>query len=482
VKAGDVIADRYEIEELLGVGGMSSVYRALDRVLERQVAVKILNTNLADDPAVRERFTTEAVASARLSHSGIVNVFDTGVEDGVPYIVMELFEGEPLSDVLKREGPLECDRAISILLPVLSALQFAHEQGVIHRDVKPANILVSANGMVKIADFGIARAAYAKSSLTTTGRVLESVLYISPEQLEDGEIDARSDIYSCGAVLYEVLTGRQPFASDSNLGSAMLRLSQDPVPPGALRAGIPRALDALVLKAMARRPEDRFPTAASMAATLARLRMPAAASRTVRHAAAPATPARGWFRSWMLVPLLALVAAAIAIALGLSLGGLEFGGPLGIEPKKQAEQPHQSAIPIQRAEAFDPFGSGGEHSDEVQLAFDGNRSTFWETENYNELNLAPKPGVGLLFDLGSPRQVTGFRLITPTPGYRFQIRVGDDPGSLESKPGQEFTASSDMRESIDPMKGRYVLVWITQVVPTSDGNRGTIAEFKVFGA
>jgi hypothetical protein len=187
----------------------------------------------------------------------------------------------------------------------------------------------------------------------------------------------------------------------------------------------------------------------------------------------------------MLVPLIAVVGAAIAIGIGLAVGQFRFGGTLGIEVNHNndntASVAGKRAIQIVNAEAFDPFGSGGEHDEEAPLAHDGDPSTFWQTENYTELNLAPKPGVGLLFDLGQPEEVSGFRLQTTIPGFTFQIRVGDDSDALADSTGPDFTARDDMQESIRPVKGRYVLVWITGVVRTDDGNRATIGEFRVLG-
>jgi len=485
---GTVLGGRYELVELAGEGGMASVWRASDRVLERPVAVKVLHAHLAADPSFLERFRAEALAEARLTHPSIVRVFDTGIEDGVAFIVMELLEGETLRDILGRQGALEPDRAVAILINVLGALQFAHEAGVVHRDVKPANILVGADDRVKVADFGIAKAAYmGTEDPTTTGRVLGSIPYLSPEQVEGKEVDARSDVYACGAVLYHLLTGRPPFVAETDLATAMMRLTRDPVPPRAIRSGIPRPLDAVVLRALARHPDDRFASAQDMAAALARLGLVAPGAPRV-HAAPPPVERTGVFRSWMLVPLLLVLLAAAAIVIGLLAGRLELGGPFGVrsKPKASASGPTESppagrVIHVQSALAFDPFGDGQEHDDLTGLAIDGDPSTVWMTENYNQLNLAPKPGVGLLFDLGDSHEVTGFRLQTPNPGFDFQIRVGDDQQALATQDGPAFEAATSLRRPIPPATGRYVLVWITSVVGTDSGNRATIGEFTVYG-
>jgi serine/threonine protein kinase len=489
---GTVIGGRYELVELAGEGGMASVWRATDRILERPVAVKILHPHLAENPDALERFRAEALAEARLTHPNIVRVFDTGTETGVAYIVIELLEGETLLALLARHGALDPPQAVAITLQVLTALQFAHDAGVIHRDVKPANVLVGADGRVKVADFGIAKAAYLGTDPTTTGQVLGSIPYMSPEQVEGKEIDPRSDLYGCGALLYHLLTGRLPFTAPTELAAAMLRLTQDPVLPRSIRPGISRSLEAVVLRAMARHPDQRFASAEDMAAALSRLGL--LAPPTVRPER-PAMPdersgsGSGVFRSWMLVPLLLVLLAAVAIVIGILAGRLELGGPLGVRAKPQTSSspsggaPSSQALHIAGVQAFDPPpGDGHEHDELVGDAIDGDPQTFWETENYNQLDLGGKPGVGLLFDLGTSQTVTGFHLQTPDPGFHFEIRVGDDPTALKDQTGPAFTATRNMRQSIDPTAGRYVLVWITQVVRTSDGNRATIAEFAVYGS
>ena len=263
------LAGRYVLEELIATGGMAEVWRARDDVLARMVAVKILRADLADDPSLSERFQREAVTAARLTHPHIISVFDTGIDDDTRYIVMEHFAGRSLREILEDRKALPTGESVAIMLPVLDALGFAHGNGLIHRDVKPGNILVE-NGRVKVTDFGIAKAAYAHGDLTTTGAMLGTVRYISPEQVEGGEIDSRSDLYSAGVVLYEMLTGRPPFAAQTDVATAMIRLTSDPLPPRAIRPGIPRGLESVVMRALARGPEDRFFSAEAMRAALER--------------------------------------------------------------------------------------------------------------------------------------------------------------------------------------------------------------------
>ena len=240
--AGTALGGRYELDEVVGSGGMATVWRAHDRVLDRAVAVKILHARLAEDPSFLDRFNAEATASARLTHPNIVHVFDAGTDDGTAFIVMELFDGETLRDRLRRTGAFAPEEAASVMVQALHGLQFAHDHGLIHRDVKPANVLVDPDGRVKMTDFGIAKAAYAVAAdPTTTGRVLGSVPYLAPEQVEGTPLDARTDVYAAGAMLYELLTGRAPFVAKTDLAAAMLRLTSDPIPPRAVRSGIPGA-------------------------------------------------------------------------------------------------------------------------------------------------------------------------------------------------------------------------------------------------
>jgi eukaryotic-like serine/threonine-protein kinase len=491
LEEGTVLGGRYELHDVAGEGGMAAVWRATDRVLDRQVAVKILHARLAEEPSFLERFRAEATSSARLTHPNIVNVFDTGEAGTTAYIVMELFEGETLRDRLAREGTLEPPDAVAVMLPVLSALQFAHENGLVHRDVKPANILVGHDGRVKVTDFGIAKAAYDTGDATTTGSVLGSVPYMAPEQVQGVTVDARSDIYACGATLYETLTGRPPFEAETNLAAAMLRLTSDPVPPRAVRAGIPRGLDAIVMRALARTPDQRFASAQDMASALTRLQL-AASPDPIPRVAVEAAPSErhGFFRAWMLVPLIAVLVAGIVIAIGVMIGALQLGGPFGVERKggkETASPPTASAGKPLRASSvtvFDPPPGDGHENDElVPNLTDGDPSTTWETENYRQLDLGGiKTGVGLLFDFGAPVDVTGFRLVTPHPGFDFEIRVGDDPQALESRPGPAFRAAAAMRRSIPSASGRYVLLWMTDVVPVGDGsNRDVIGELRVVG-
>ena len=273
-----LIADRYELGEIIGTGGMSDVYAATDVSLGRQVAVKMLKIDLARDENFRERFRREAQNSARLNHPNIVSVYDTGAVEtsgvDVPYIVMERVYGMNLRDIVRNEGPLSPERAAKLLLPVTRALQASHDAGIIHRDIKPANIMVTNTGAVKVMDFGIARALDdSTSAMTQTSAVIGTAQYLSPEQARGKPADARSDIYALGCVMYEAVTGVPPFEGESPFAVAYQHVQEDPVPPSertaaALSDNEAVNVDAVILTAMAKHPADRYQTANEMGADL----------------------------------------------------------------------------------------------------------------------------------------------------------------------------------------------------------------------
>ena len=275
----ELLSGRYRLGGLIGVGGMSDVYSASDTLLGREVAVKMMRADLARDESFLERFRREAKNAAFLNHPVIVSVFDTGETEGpmgtVPYIVMELVQGETLRDIVRREGPMDPRRAASILADVCDALDFSHRQGIIHRDVKPANIMLTNTGAVKVMDFGIARALGDSTTMTQTAAVIGTAQYLSPEQARGKPADARSDIYSVGCVLFEALTGQPPFTGETPLSVAYQHVQDDPPLPSELVKGLSdeegTALDAVLLTAMAKDPAERYDTAADLAEELRRI-------------------------------------------------------------------------------------------------------------------------------------------------------------------------------------------------------------------
>ncbi|MFJ8599209.1 protein kinase [Streptomyces shenzhenensis] len=264
---------RYQLRDLLGEGGMASVHLAYDAVLDRQVAVKTLHTELGREQAFRERFRREAQAVAKLTHTNIVSVFDTGEDDldgmTTPYIVMEYIEGRPLGSVLeediRHQGAMPADKALKVTADVLAALEISHEMGLVHRDIKPGNVMVTKRGVVKVMDFGIARAMQSGvTSMTQTGMVVGTPQYLSPEQALGRGVDARSDLYSVGIMLFQLVTGRLPFDADSPLAIAYAHVQEEPPVPSAINRSLPPAVDALVSRALKKNPNERFPTAESM--------------------------------------------------------------------------------------------------------------------------------------------------------------------------------------------------------------------------
>ena len=267
-----VFNDRYEVLRRIARGGMAEVFLARDLLLDRPVALKVLFREFAVDPSFVERFRREAQSAANLSHPNIVGVYDSGESSGTYFIVMEYIEGRSLAQIIRDDGPLSPDRAADVATDVASALGFAHRNGVVHRDVKPGNVLISPSGQVKVTDFGIARAVSTQENLTQTGTVMGTATYFSPEQARGEPVDPRSDVYSLGIVLYEMLTGQPPFAGDSPVAVAYKHVQETPVPPRQLDPSLPGSLEAITLKALAKNPANRYASADDLAADLRRFR------------------------------------------------------------------------------------------------------------------------------------------------------------------------------------------------------------------
>ena len=268
---GSELGERYELGHQLGSGGMATVYLAYDRLLDREVAVKVLADRFAQDPAFVERFRREASAAAGLNHPNIVAVYDRGEAENTYYIVMEYLSGPDLKKVIREQGPLDPAVAVDNALQILSALTAAHGAGIVHRDIKPQNVMVGEDGRLRVADFGIARAD-ADQQMTEAGSVIGTAQYLSPEQAQGEETTAASDTYAVGIVLYEMLTGRVPFDGDRPVTVAMKQINEPPIPPRVFESGIPHELDAAVLKSLSKRPEDRFTTADEFSAALLDIR------------------------------------------------------------------------------------------------------------------------------------------------------------------------------------------------------------------
>jgi beta-lactam-binding protein with PASTA domain len=324
---GEVFNQRYRLKEKIGSGGMAEVYLADDLSLSREVAVKVLHAQFAADPAFIQRFRYEAQAAANLNHPNIVNIYDWGNEGDLYYIVMEYVEGRDLKDILRSEGRLIPERAAEIAAEVCAALQFAHRSNLVHRDIKPHNIFITNIGQVKVMDFGIAREGNG-GGITQTGMVMGTPQYISPEQAQGLAVDGRSDIYSLGVVLYEILTGQVPFDDPNPVTITYKQVREDPMPPSVIDPEIPATLEAIVMKAMSKNPANRFQNAQEMKADLLRFLegMPVSATPILPEGAytgaAAAVPVAAGGRKWpWIVAAVVLVLIVVAVILALVLGG-----------------------------------------------------------------------------------------------------------------------------------------------------------------
>ncbi len=492
----DIVAGRYVLESEISRGGMATVWRARDEILARPVAVKVLHPHLSEDEAFLERFRREALAAARLSHPNIVSIFDTGSElpDGagppLQFIVMELCAGGTLGDLVAGGQSVEPQRVVAIGTTICQALAYAHKQGVIHRDVKPANVLIAGDGLLKVADFGIARAAFVKGDITTTGSIIGTVTYLSPEQGQGRDPDHRSDLYGLGVVLYELVVGRPPFTGETEIGTALMHLKERPPAPRSIKAGVPRQLEAVILKALEKDPANRFADADEMAAALANaaprdgatLATPAVNPPRATTAAAPTRPSgdAGWI-------LRVIVAVAATIALAVFVSSLLDGGGENGEPPQERGRPSPPAdvaaqLEVASVSDFDPYGGDGEHPEEAPAAADGDASTSWTTQSYSSsLEALGKPGVGLMFDLGEEVEVREVR-IQASPGIDMELRSGNSIGPNE----QAFALAADRSGapasfslSPDGASARYWLIWITEIGPA--GGTASIAEVEFRG-
>ena len=509
MRRGSVIAGRYRLDHPLATGGMARVWTATDEVLGRRVAVKLLLEHYLADASFVRRFRAEALAAARLTHPSVVAVYDTCSDDGVEAIVMELIDGSTLRAHMDARGPLPAEEACRIAGRVAEALAVAHRAQIVHRDIKPANVLLSTSGRVVVTDFGIAKASEV-GDLTTDRQMLGTAKYLAPEQVEGAPVDGRSDLYALGVVLYEMLCGRVPFLSDTEAATALARLHQDPPPPRSLRPDLSPELEQVVLRLLARDPDDRWPDAASLARTLGAVaagnalpplpappaprpvpaaRATAAAPSPAPHGApvtpgppprspappptdvAPAGRGPGRRRGAPTVFVVALLALAALVVGALAWRLLTPGGTEQVRPA---------------ATAFDPFGTDGENDADEGRASDGDPATTWSTETYNDGPVVADykeggDGVGLTLDLGEERSVDELVLTSPSTGWDARVYVlADAPAADVASWGEPAATGEDLpadaRFALDGAEGRYVLLWITR---TTDEGQVVVAEASV---
>jgi eukaryotic-like serine/threonine-protein kinase len=335
IERDTIIDGRYRVLTRLGAGGMAEVYCAEDQQLGRRVALKLLHRRFAEDEQFVERFRREASSAAGLQHPSIVGVFDRGEWEGTYYIAMEYIEGRTLKEVILERGPAPPDAAVDVTIQILRAARFAHQRGVVHRDIKPHNVLIDPEGRVKVTDFGIARAG--ASDMTETGSVMGTAQYLSPEQAQGEPVDARSDLYSIGIVLYELLTGRVPFDAESTVTVALKQVSEAPVPPSEVDASVPAWLEAVVMKALEKDPVHRFQDADEFIAALQDPHAPpvVAPAAPVEYLEEEDRRSRRWWL-WLLV-LLALAAIAVGAYLTLRPEQLEVPDVIGLRSAAAAQ-------------------------------------------------------------------------------------------------------------------------------------------------
>jgi serine/threonine-protein kinase len=475
---GTVLSGRYRLESKLGSGGMSTVYLARDGTLERWVAVKVMHREMSDQPDQLERFRREARAVAQLSHPNVVAVIDAGEDGGHPYIVFEYVDGETLKQRIERVGPLPVDEATAYAIEIGRGLAAAHARRLVHRDVKPQNVLIDSEGRAKVTDFGIAR-SLESDGLTQTGRVLGTTDYVSPEQAMGRGVDARSDIYSLGVLLYEMLTGEVPFQAETVVGVAMKHVNEQIPDVQARRPDTSSALAAVVERATAKEPKKRYPDMASCLADLEGALEVEVARAGGAHGQATTVLGSVSSKRKMLTTrrvsaagVFLVLAATVAALLITALTGTDEGSSPSLAPSG-------APVKIVGTESFDPSpGDGEEHDDELSLAIDGNPVTGWSTETYDapttEASVG-KPGVGLVVSAGEPVAGRTLRVRSDVDGWSMEVygSEGGPPTTLQGwgEPiGQEDDMGTDQEVALNATReSQYYLIWITSLAETTEG-------------
>jgi tRNA A-37 threonylcarbamoyl transferase component Bud32 len=487
-QVGTLLNGRYRLDAQIGTGGMSTVYRAFDTVLERQVAIKLMHREIARDSGQLERFRREARAVAQLNHPHIVTVIDAGEDEAMPYIVFEYVEGETLKDRIRRHGRLPISEAVAYAIEIARALGVAHERGIVHRDVKPQNVLVDEEGSAKVTDFGIAR-TLDQEGLTADGRVLGTTDYVSPEQALGHAVNGQSDLYSLGVVLFEMLTGDVPFKGDNQVAIAMKHVREDLPDVQARRPEVSSALAAVLERLTAKDLTRRYADDRTLIADLEDVLAVEAARaghatgeatailRTLPESTRRRVPARVTHPVRILLSL-AVVAAAVVVVLLLAANHTHRGTGL---PRDVTPAPAGlAAVPLAQdgAKDFDPPpGDGHEHADQANAILDRRTSSSWTTESYRGGFPPGKLGVGIYVDAKPSLAARAIDIQTDKLGWRavvYAAKAGASPPSTLAGWGQPISpaftmAKHDQRIDLDTARQpfRYYLIWITKLPPAS---------------
>jgi eukaryotic-like serine/threonine-protein kinase len=473
-----VLSGRYRLESKLGSGGMSTVYLALDEVLDRPVAVKLLHREISDEADQLERFRREARAAARLSHPNLVGVIDAGEDDGRPYIVFEYIDGRTLKRQIQEQGPLPVDEAVAYAIEIGRGLTAAHARKLVHRDVKPQNVLIDPDGRAKVTDFGIARSLEQKG-MTATGRVLGTTDYVSPEQAMGEDVDERSDVYSLGVVLYEMLTGDVPFQAETQVGVAMKHVNEPMPDVQAKRPEVSAVVASVVDRATTKDPRDRYNTVAEMVRDLEQTLEVEAARRGGTSGEATSVldsvPKASRRLERGRRPWIGIVMGVIGIA--LIVAAVIFGGEhldLGGNGDSSGGGSSEIRLSSDAASEFDPEGDQQETGTERQAVDSNPTGTAWSSEHYDTSDFGGlKDGVGLAIEAGQSAAAKSMVIKTLTPGYDAEIyEVDGSPPSELSGWGQPVATISDGGDSetvsLPGKAAQSFLIWITKAPPAED--------------
>jgi serine/threonine-protein kinase len=477
---GTTLGGRYTLDARIGSGGMSTVYRAVDETLQRAVAVKLLNREVAGDEDQLARFRREARAVAQLSHPNVVGVIDAGEDDGRPYIVFEYVDGETLKDRIRRGGQLPTAEAVAYAIEIARALGAAHTQHIVHRDVKPQNVLIDPEGTAKVTDFGIAR-TLEEDGLTADGRVLGTTDYVSPEQALGQPVTGQSDLYSLGIVLYEMLTGDVPFAGENQVAVAMKHV-REPLPDvRSKRPEVSAALAAVIDAATAKRVEDRYASDAELISDLedvlaietARAGSAGGEVTTVLKTLPAAKRRRVPFTLRHRTVAVIATVAAVLVAAGVT-AWLVSRAHQGTTSRSQSQGQDGSLTQVNLcsscAQGFNPLGTPTNETPNAYRAVDGNPSTAWSTQQYYSRKLQ-KPGTGLYVDTSTPTAARQLRILTDTPGFTASIYARTtsppvswpDSGWVPVSGAVDVTSDDRIDLSTDGVPYRYYLIWITSL-------------------